>query len=61
MTAVDVTTDTAVNIRCVKIRSSPSHDLLFPEATYFKADQCYELLRRRLAVKTVKGPQAGAV
>jgi len=51
MQSVDVVTDTAINVRCVKIRSAPSHDLLFPEATYFKADQVYELLRRRLAVK----------
>jgi serine/threonine protein kinase len=52
MTGVDVTTDTAVNIRCLKIRSQQPHELLFSEGNYFKADQCHELLRRRLAGRT---------
>jgi hypothetical protein len=51
ITGVDVTTDTMVKIRCLKIRSQQTHELLFPEAGFFKADQCHELVRRRLAVK----------
>jgi hypothetical protein len=49
MHGVEMSHDTAVNIRCVSIKTSPmSQQLLFTEGGAFKAEQCHELLKRRI-------------
>ena len=49
MMGVEMSIDTAVNIRCVSIKTSPmSQQLLFTEGGAFKAEQCHELLKRRI-------------
>ena len=49
VTSAEMTLDQAVGIRVLSIKSAQqAHQLLFTEAAGFKAEQCHELLRRRL-------------
>jgi serine/threonine protein kinase len=47
--AVNLTLDAATGGRCIALVSDREHRLTFSESSAFRADQCYELLRRRLA------------
>ena len=56
MTAVDTSIDNAIHIHTVSIRTArESHQLLFSEASAFKAEQAYELVRRQLTKAGKKG------
>ncbi len=49
MNSVDTSTDNAIHIHTVSIKTArESHQLLFTEASSFKAEQAYELVRRQL-------------
>jgi tetratricopeptide (TPR) repeat protein len=48
ITHVQMTVDTAVNIRCIKITTQQGlHELLFTEAGAYRADQCLALIQRK--------------
>jgi len=50
MNSVDMSVDNAIGTRCITIKAQQqTHQLLFNEDAAFKADQCYEILRRVLA------------
>ena len=49
MTGTAMSRDESTQIRCVTINAQETHQLLFTEAGAFRADQCYELLRRKVA------------
>ncbi|MCY3017813.1 MAG: protein kinase [Planctomycetota bacterium] len=49
MISVTVSGDQDPVTRCITIQAQQTHQLLFTEETLFKAEQCYELLRRKLA------------
>ncbi|HYG75828.1 MAG TPA: protein kinase [Planctomycetota bacterium] len=49
VTDVSMSIDTAVNVRCLSLKAAQqTHQLLFTEGAAFKAEQCHELLKRKL-------------
>jgi len=49
LTDVSMSVDTAVNIRCITMKTpQQTHQLLFTESAVFKAEQSHELIKRKL-------------
>jgi hypothetical protein len=49
ITGTEQSIDNTINVRCISIKAPQTHQLLFSEPNAFKAEQCYELLRRKAA------------
>jgi len=58
MRQVRLTTDRPSSMYCLTVLAAKTHELLFPEASTFTADQCHEALRRQIAKTKTPNPRS---